>query len=451
MENPGYDGNEDIPLPEREGDEGESTPFTPMQSEGEPSSSTPSQEKPGDKVIPLSNELKRQKIYALHQELGVTGNVNLAELDRFQLNLNKKSGYSELKFLNHKDEWVLLTNKRTGEFLAESSIRQKMGGVNVMNNMLGVDATPSKLERSRAAARKLANIIPTDLQMDNISLQDLSKTLTTVEHEVKEASQNTDLDMREMLGLDKALQRVQGELANNLGKLTLINEHVEREEQKLKDIKNDPSYTNEQKLEIEKRLERLKDEHSTRLELASQNKRELQGQYARIQQTSEKVLDSDTSLKERIKTLFREQGLTLTAILTSIGMTISTIILSIKIALGIGGGAGAGKPPSSDPNTIKNWVKNKLKALARLLGKLAGTALATLPSIIGSIVSWVLNMLKKVVGFAVEYTYAFITLLCGIIGYWIVEELGKKKALSTLPSFHITYYDMKLILKKISK
>ena len=48
-----------------------------------------------------------------------------------------------------------------------------------------------------------------------------------------------------MLGLDKALQRVQGELANNLGKLTLIEEHVEREEQKLKDIKNDPSYTND--------------------------------------------------------------------------------------------------------------------------------------------------------------------------------------------------------------
>ena len=304
-----------------------------------------------------------------------------------------------------------------------------MGGLIAMKNMLhiDIDTTPSRLERSRTAARKLASTIPTDLQMDNISLQDLSKTITTVEHEVKEASQNTDLDMWEMLGIDKALQRVQGELANNLGKLTLINEHIEREEQKLKYIKNDPSFTNEQKREIEKRLERLKEEHSTRLELASQNKRELQGEYARIRQTIEKVLDSDTSLKERIKTLFREQGITIIAVLTATGMTISTIILIIKNALGIGGGSGAGKPPSSDPNTLKNWVKNKLKALARLLGKLAGTALATLPSIIGRIVSWVLNMLKKVVGFAVEYTYAFITLLCGILGYWIVEQFSKKK------------------------
>ena len=162
MENPGYNDEEDIPLPEGEGDDGEYKPFTPMQSEGEPSSSTPSQEKPGSKVIPLSNELKRQKIYALHQELGVTGNVNLAELDRFRLNRNEKTGNAELKFLNNKDEWVLLTNKRTGEFLVKASIERLMGGVNVMKNMLhiDIDTTPLRLERSRTAARKLASIIP---------------------------------------------------------------------------------------------------------------------------------------------------------------------------------------------------------------------------------------------------------------------------------------------------
>ena len=428
MENPTFIDDENIPLINSHEDE--DAPYTPMQSEGgtteETSFSTPSRETPGSKIIPLSNELKRQKIQALHQELGITGDVNLAELDRFQLNLNEKTRNSELKFFNGQD-WILLTNKHTGGFLAEGSLIRKMGGANAMKNMLGLDTTPSQSDRSKTAARKLASIIPTDLQMDNISMEDLSRTITTVEHEVKEASQNTDLNMREMLGLDKALQRVQGELANNLGKLTSIKEHIEREEQKLRDVKNDPSYTDEQRKEVQARLERLKEEHSARLELVSQNKNELQGQYARIRQTIEKVLDSDTSLKERIKTLFREQGITIIAVLTATGMTISTIILIIKNALGIGGGSGAGKPPSSDPNTIKNWVKNKLKALARLLGKLAGTALATLPTIIGSVVSWVLNMLKKVVGFAAEYTYAFITLLCGILGYWIVEQFSKKK------------------------
>ena len=224
MENPTFIDDENIPLINSHEDE---APYTPMQSEGgtteETSFSTPSRETPGSKIIPLSNELKRQKIYALHQELGVTGNVNLAELDKFRLNRNEKTGNAELKFFNGQD-WVLLTNKRTGEFLVKTSIERLMGGVNVMKNMLGLDETPSRLERSRTAARKLASIIPTDLQMDNIPLQDLSRTITTVEHEVKEASQNTDLNMREMLGLDKALQRVQGELANNLEKLTSIKE-----------------------------------------------------------------------------------------------------------------------------------------------------------------------------------------------------------------------------------
>ena len=424
MENPTFIDDENIPLINTHEDEDDR--YTPMQSEGdtreETSFSTPSRETPGSKIIPLSNELKRQKIQALYDFWDVGGNVNLAELDRFQLNRNEKTGNTELKFLNNKDEWVLLTNSRNGKFLAQSTVIGRTN-VELLRNMLGLDATPLQPERSKTAARKLASIIPNDLQMDNISMQDLSGIITTVEHEVKEASQNTDLDMREMLGLDKALQRVQGELANNLGKLTSIKEHIEREEQKLDVIANDPSYTDEQRNEVQARLERLKEEHSARLELVSQNKNELQGQYARIRQTIEKVLDSDTSLKERIKTLFREQGLTITAILTSVGMTITTIILSIKNALGIGGGSGEGKPPSSDPNTVKRWVKKNLTALVRLLGKLASKALAILPTIIGSIVSWVLNILKKVVGFAAEYTYVFITFICSILGYWIVEQI----------------------------
>ena len=50
MDNPAYNDEEDIPLPEGECDEGEYTPFTLMQSEGETSSSTPSHENPGSKV-----------------------------------------------------------------------------------------------------------------------------------------------------------------------------------------------------------------------------------------------------------------------------------------------------------------------------------------------------------------------------------------------------------------
>ena len=91
-------------------------------------------------------------------------------------------------------------------------------------------------------------------------MQDLSRSITTVEHEVKESSQNTDLDIREMLGLDKTLQGVQGELANNFGKLTSISEYIEHEQQKLDVIAKDYKYTDEQRKEVQQRMDRLKEE-----------------------------------------------------------------------------------------------------------------------------------------------------------------------------------------------
>ena len=43
-------------------------------------------------------------------------------------------------------------------------------------------------------------------------------------------------------------------------------------------------------------------------------------------ETIAKVLDKDTSLGEKIRTLFREQGITITSILTAIGMAIGVIV-----------------------------------------------------------------------------------------------------------------------------
>ena len=93
--------------------------------------------------------------------------------------------------------------------------------------------------------------------------------------------------------------------------------------------------------------------------------------YTRMRQTLEKIADSDTILKERLRILWKEQGLSIVSVLTAVGLCISTVILAIKNAFGIRGGSGGGiKPPSNDPTSVKNWVKKKLKALARLLSKL---------------------------------------------------------------------------------
>ena len=131
--------------------------------------------------------------------------------------------------------------------------------------------------------------------------------------------------MREFLGTDKALQSIQGELLNNTLKLTEINKRIKRDTKKLEDVENDPTYSDEQRQLYKDRLDDLNTEKQARVEILSQNRKDIQTQVARIKQTLEKFLDKNKSLAERIGTLFREKGITIFSILTALSMTISTI------------------------------------------------------------------------------------------------------------------------------
>ena len=71
----------------------------------------------------------------------------------------------------------------------------------------------------------------------------------------REANQNIDLDMREFLGIDKALQSIQGEPVTNTLKLTETNTRIERDTKNLEEVKNDSSYTDEQRQLYGDRLE----------------------------------------------------------------------------------------------------------------------------------------------------------------------------------------------------
>ena len=169
---------------------------------------------------------------------------------------NIKTGNTDLVFLDADKHWQSLTNKRTGEFLAAKTLRGKFGGLNIMKSVLSLDETPSSLERYLKAATKLKGELPTDLQMQSIPLGDFSSLVENIHIKTREASQNTDLDMRMFLAIDKALQSIQGELLNNTSKLTEINKRIERDTKKLKEVEDDPySYTDEQKQFYRDRLD----------------------------------------------------------------------------------------------------------------------------------------------------------------------------------------------------
>ena len=223
-----------------------------------------------------------------------------------------------------------------------------------MKSVLSLDETSSALERSVKAATKLSRDLPTDLEMEVIPLKELLSLVEDIHVKTREASQNTDLDMREFLGNDKALQGIQGELLNNTSKLTEIDKRIQRDTKKLEEIENYPIYTDEQRQLYRDRLDDLNTGKQARLEILSQNWKDLQTQVARIKQTLEKVLDQDTSLAERIRTLFRERGITIFSILTPLSMTISTIV--ITGVFGAEGGGIGGSPPK-DEGVLKNgWI-----------------------------------------------------------------------------------------------
>ena len=150
-----------------------------------------------------------------------------------------------------------------------------------------------------------------------------------------------------------------------------------------------------------RRIDDLNEDLKVRQESIDLLKGRLKNQITSFRETIAKVLDSNTSLAEKIRNLFREQGIMIASILTAIGMAIRVLV---KTLLPGGGGAatvlggGGEPPPPKDEKGLKEWIRNKLKALASLLGRLGIEVAEALPGIIGRIISWILNRAKDVVG-----------------------------------------------------
>ena len=341
-------------------------------------------------------------------ERGFNVKIPPEERGRFRMS----SGYLQVE--KSPGEYANIS-KSDGTFLAESTMRNRLGA-SLARSLLGIE--------TRDRDRVLIQEIPTEL-MNDLAPQRLGEVIDDKKRLIAEVtrdmSTNTDLDMREFLGIDKALTRIQGELANNAGKLTEIDAHIAREQGKLAEIETSPDLqVHEERVKV--KIAELKEERAARLELLSQNRKELASQFSRIRQTVEKILDEDMSLREKLKLVFREHGLTITAVLTSLGLIISTLITSLT-----GGAAGGSSTPPKNPNKLKDWVKNKLKALARLLGRLAGKAAAALPGIIGSIIAGILNFLKKVATAAAGHVWLFLTSIATLIGYRLMYPPNSKK------------------------
>ena len=84
------------------------------------------------------------------------------------------------------------------------------------------------------------------------------------------------------------------------------------------------------KEDITKRIDDLNDELAIRQESINLLKGRLKNQITSFHKTIAKVLDKDTSLAEKIRTLFGEQGITIASMLMAIGVAIGVLVEALS-------------------------------------------------------------------------------------------------------------------------
>ena len=250
------------------------------------------------------------------------------------------------------------------------------------------------------------------IEMIEVTSKDIDTTVKDVEQDtsfIEPSERDKLLPLRELEGLDKQLRTIKGSLKVAIAKRVDLEGRIKHEERKLNEIQG-PTYSDDLRNRIEDRIGKLRGELTERNKEIDVLKGEASKQINQIKESITKFLNKETgTLGERIRTLFKEQGITIVSILTAVGMTIGVLIEALLGGPSTSAPTSGGTKGGDKKDGAREWIKNKLKALLQLLGKLADKALASLPGIIGSILSWILNRAKEVIGWLSQNLWALIT------------------------------------------
>ena len=222
-------------------------------------------------------------------------------------------------------------------------------------------------DSTKQFARELNELPANEDNQDNIMLQDIiNKNEIATDNSIKlietllteigmEASTQTGgLTLRELEGLDKELRMISGSLRSAIAKSMAKQVDIDKEKRKLEEMANDETYSDKQREEVRARLQRFQDEQKA----INDQIRILKGRYSnqiyQIRESIMKFLDKEAgTLGERIRTLFKEQGITIVSILTALGMTLGVLIEAL-----LGG-------PSTSTSTSQSTTTSDKKGGAR--------------------------------------------------------------------------------------
>ena len=102
---------------------------------------------------------------------------------------------------------------------------------------------------------------------------------------------------------------------------------IDKENRKLEEMANYETYSDKQREEVRARLQRFQDEQKAINDQICILKGRYSNQIYQIRESIMKFLDKETgTLGERIRTLFKEQGMTIVSILIALGMTLEFLL-----------------------------------------------------------------------------------------------------------------------------
>ena len=189
---------------------------------------------------------------------------------------------------------------------------------------------------------------------DDIELQEIAEKASNLIFQIKDVQTDTDdlfeHPLRELLGLDAQLRSIRGSLKVEVAKKVQLEERIKKEHRKLEEFREYARvYDDAMREDITERIDDLNEDLKVRQESVNILKGRLKSQITSCKETIANVLDKDTSLGEKIRTLFREQGIMIASILAAIGMAIGVLVEAL---LPDGGGAatsgGGGEPPPKE-------------------------------------------------------------------------------------------------------
>ena len=188
--------------------------------------------------------------------------------------------------------------------------------------------------RQAVMLNKAAEELPSESDItraDDIGLQEIAGKASDIISQIKDIQTDTDdlfeHPLRELLGLDKQLRTIRGSLKVEVAKKLELEECIAKEHCKLEEFREYLGvYDDPTKKDITKRIDDLNKDLKVRQESIDLLKGRLKSQITSFHETIVKVLNKDTSLAEKIQTLFREQGIMIASILMAIGMAIGVLV-----------------------------------------------------------------------------------------------------------------------------